>query len=277
MVSAITERPYTFLRWLTGTLPGRRPLRRTCPLRATKRASAFASRSDAGTLIWNSCFNPSVRVSVTCMASIFFRFSPAQTARTLVSLSRRGLTACAGGRRTHLSEMVLQQSSCKRCQRLVRAEGLEPPQLSSLEPKSSASTSSATPADSIMSGRDAAGGRAYNMGPPAPTKKIAIPELPLSTSPALDITTGTWSASVMTDRIFRLDRRELVAGLGAALLSPATPGIAAAEGRASLVLRAQASVIGLRPGGPETPIWSLQGTAPDPRFHFKRGPAPDAP
>ena len=41
----------------------------------------------------------------------------------------------------------------KRCRRLVRAEGLEPPQLSSLEPKSSASTSSATPADSIMSGR----------------------------------------------------------------------------------------------------------------------------
>ena len=38
--------------------------------------------------------------------------------------------------------------------KMVRAEGLEPPQLSSLEPKSSASTSSATPADSIMSGRD---------------------------------------------------------------------------------------------------------------------------
>jgi hypothetical protein len=37
----------------------------------------------------------------------------------------------------------------------VRAEGLEPPQLSSLEPKSSASTNSATPAASIMSGRDA--------------------------------------------------------------------------------------------------------------------------
>jgi hypothetical protein len=36
--------------------------------------------------------------------------------------------------------------------KMVRAEGLEPPQLSSLEPKSSASTNSATPADSIMSG-----------------------------------------------------------------------------------------------------------------------------
>src|SRR5258708_17512100 len=210
------------------------------------------------------------------MASIFFRFSPAQTARTLVSLSRRGLTACAGGRRTHLSEMVVQQSSCKRCQRVVRAEGLDPPQLSSLEPKSSASTSSATPADSIMSGRDAAGGRAYNMGPSVRSKKMAIPELPRSTSRGLDITTGKWSASVMTDRIFRPDRRELVAGLGAALLSPAMPGIAAAEGRASLVLRAQASVIGLRPGGPETPLLALPGATPDPRFRLIPGVAPQA-
>src|SRR5258708_30675365 len=122
-----------------------------------------------------------------------------------------------------------------------------------------------------MSGRDAAGGRAYNMGPSVRSKKMAISELPRSTSRGLDITTGKWSASVMTDHIFRLDRRELVAGLGAALLSPATPGIAAAEGRASLVLRAQASVIGFRPGGPGTPIWSRQGTAPDPRLRLKRG------
>src|SRR6476646_4792972 len=85
MVSAITERPYTFLRWLTGTLPGRKPLRRTLSLRSTRRASALASRSDAGTLIWNSCFNPSARVSVTCMASIFFPLGPAQR-RDIVNL-----------------------------------------------------------------------------------------------------------------------------------------------------------------------------------------------
>jgi hypothetical protein len=41
---------------------------------------------------------------------------------------------------------------------VVRAEGLEPPQLSSLEPKSSASTNSATPAKSKLSGGAAAGG-----------------------------------------------------------------------------------------------------------------------
>src|SRR5665213_3822981 len=79
MVSAITERPYIFFRWLTGTLPGRKPLRRTLSLRSTRRASALASRSDAGTLIWNSCFNPSATVSFTCMASIFFPLGPAET------------------------------------------------------------------------------------------------------------------------------------------------------------------------------------------------------
>src|SRR5438128_393161 len=41
---------------------------------------------------------------------------------------------------------------------VVRAEGFEPPQLSSLEPKSSASTNSATPAKSKLSGGAAAGG-----------------------------------------------------------------------------------------------------------------------
>src|SRR3954447_1378647 len=163
MVSAITERPYTFLRWLTGTLPGRKPLRRTLSFRSTRRASALASRSEAGTLIWNSCFNPSARVSVTCMASIFFRCRPAYW-HGHCQFGRRGpqsLRRLFG--RPHLRGALslrkqIQQSSCKRCQRLVRAEGLEPPQLSSLEPKSSASPSSATPADSIIVGRDPAGG-----------------------------------------------------------------------------------------------------------------------
>src|SRR5712671_2429032 len=166
MVSAITERPYTFFRWLTGTLPGRKPLRRTLSLSSTRRTSALASRSDAGTLIWNSCFNPSARVSVTCMASIFFPLWSGVKRRDIVnlvdarpqSLRRWFGGPCFFGQTGPSRNQVLQYSSCKRCQRLVRAEGLEPPQLSSLEPKSSASTSSATPADSIISGRDAAGG-----------------------------------------------------------------------------------------------------------------------
>jgi FtsP/CotA-like multicopper oxidase with cupredoxin domain len=77
----------------------------------------------------------------------------------------------------------------------------------------------------------------------------------------------------MTDRILRLDRRELIAGLGAALLSPSISPMAAAQGRPSLTLQAKAGVIALRPGGPDTPIWSLQGPTPDPGLRFKRGDA----
>jgi hypothetical protein len=62
-------------------------------------------------------------------------------------------------RKTSPPEIVMR----KRCQRVVRAEGLEPPRLSSLEPKSSASTSSATPAriascPAAMPGQDSRSG-----------------------------------------------------------------------------------------------------------------------
>jgi hypothetical protein len=54
--------------------------------------------------------------------------------------------------------------------RLVRAEGLEPPQLSSLEPKSSASTSSATPARQAFSGADLTFAAARSAKPGASVK-----------------------------------------------------------------------------------------------------------
>jgi FtsP/CotA-like multicopper oxidase with cupredoxin domain len=73
----------------------------------------------------------------------------------------------------------------------------------------------------------------------------------------------------MADRIFQLDRRELVAGLGAVALSPAMPRIAAAQGRPSLMLEANAGAIALRPGQANTPIWSLLGPTRD--ISFKRG------
>lgn len=74
----------------------------------------------------------------------------------------------------------------------------------------------------------------------------------------------------MADRIFRLDRRELLAGLGAAALGQAVPDFAAAQSRLSLKLQAKAGSIALRPGQPETPIWSLQGSPPDP-VRLRRG------
>ena len=75
----------------------------------------------------------------------------------------------------------------------------------------------------------------------------------------------------MADRIFPLDRRELMAGLGAIALVPALPATAAAQGRPSLTLQAKPSLLALRPGGPDTPIWSLGEPTPDPAFRFKRG------
>jgi FtsP/CotA-like multicopper oxidase with cupredoxin domain len=62
----------------------------------------------------------------------------------------------------------------------------------------------------------------------------------------------------MTNRIFPLTRRRLLEGLGATVLGPAIPSLAAAESRNALSLQARADTISLRPGGPDTAIWSLQ-------------------
>jgi len=77
----------------------------------------------------------------------------------------------------------------------------------------------------------------------------------------------------MADSIFGINRRELMAGLGAAGLGPlvARP-TAIAQGRPALALQAKADVMALRPGAPETPIWRLRGpAASDPALRFKRG------
>jgi FtsP/CotA-like multicopper oxidase with cupredoxin domain len=76
---------------------------------------------------------------------------------------------------------------------------------------------------------------------------------------------------MMSDQIFRLNRRQLMAGLGACVLGPALAPAAAQGRRSSLMLQARAGVIALRKGEPETPIWSLQGQTPDGDFRFKRG------
>ena len=66
---------------------------------------------------------------------------------------------------------------------------------------------------------------------------------------------------------FPLDRRELMAGLGAAALAPMWPAAGRAQARPALALQAKADSIALRPEAPATPIWSLQG----PELRFKRG------
>jgi FtsP/CotA-like multicopper oxidase with cupredoxin domain len=75
----------------------------------------------------------------------------------------------------------------------------------------------------------------------------------------------------MADRILRLSRRELIAGLGAVALGPAMSRMAAAQGRPSLSLKAKPTTLALRPGEPDTPIWSLQDAKASPSPRFKRG------
>src|SRR5437762_12768960 len=70
---------------------------------------------------------------------------------------------------------------------------------------------------------------------------------------------------------FPLDRREMMAGLGAAVLAPIWPVAARAQARPALALQARAESVVLRPNAPATPIWLLQG----PELHFKRGEALD--
>ena len=75
---------------------------------------------------------------------------------------------------------------------------------------------------------------------------------------------------LMADRILRLGRRTFMAGLGAAALGPAMPGIAASPGRQRLLLQARASAFELRPGQ-STPIWAFQGETPDSAPRLRRG------
>src|SRR5882757_3321356 len=109
------------------------------------------------------------------------------------------------------------------------------------------------------------------MGRPVRSKKMAISQPPGPTCVNWTYPAKNGPHRPMEDRILRLDRRELLAGLGAAVLAPAMASTAGAQGRPSLTLQAKAGVIALRPGGPDTPIWSLQGPAPDRSFRFKRG------
>src|SRR6478752_7166459 len=83
--------------------------------------------------------------------------------------------------------------------------------------------------------------RAYSMGPPVRSKKSRH-HPPSAYWLRLDMASGKWSASSMTDQIFPLTRREFVAGLGSAILGPVTSSIALAGGRPPLMLQAKADV-----------------------------------
>jgi FtsP/CotA-like multicopper oxidase with cupredoxin domain len=74
----------------------------------------------------------------------------------------------------------------------------------------------------------------------------------------------------MTNRVFLLTRRRLLAGLGATVLGPAVQAPVAAQGRAVLMLQAKPGAAALRPGQPDTPTWSLVTPVPEVGLRFRR-------
>jgi FtsP/CotA-like multicopper oxidase with cupredoxin domain len=74
---------------------------------------------------------------------------------------------------------------------------------------------------------------------------------------------------LMASRIFTIDRRHLLAGMGAAAVGGALSPAIAAGAMQPLALRARPGSVALRPGQAETPVSLLE--APAPALRFKRG------
>src|SRR4051812_44013408 len=74
----------------------------------------------------------------------------------------------------------------------------------------------------------------------------------------------------MADRNLPLNRRELLAGFGATVLSPTISRSAVAQTRPRLLLEASPGAASFRPGAPDTPIWSLLAPSST-SLRFKRG------
>ena len=74
----------------------------------------------------------------------------------------------------------------------------------------------------------------------------------------------------MATDFLRMDRRELMAGFGAASLGLILPGRSAAQGPQPVSLQLRRDTLNIRPGGPETPICMLSA----PELHFRRGESP---
>jgi FtsP/CotA-like multicopper oxidase with cupredoxin domain len=87
----------------------------------------------------------------------------------------------------------------------------------------------------------------------------------------LDFHGEKWSGSAMTDGVFWLNRRGLLAGLGGAILSPHLRAMAAPTRRQALTLQAKPGAAALRGGLADTPVWSLLGPTSDAVTPFRRG------
>src|SRR5262245_56205487 len=72
---------------------------------------------------------------------------------------------------------------------------------------------------------------------------------------------------LMAREKFGVNRREWIAGFGAAALGSLLPGSLLAQGRPPTAIRARQAGLALQAGGPETPIWMLDS----PDLRFRRG------
>jgi len=110
------------------------------------------------------------------------------------------------------------------------------------------------------------------MSPPVRSKKMAF----FDADPGQGVTAGQILQKMVriglmtSPKSFLLDRRELMAGLGAAALAPIWPESGSAQGRSALTLQAKPDILALRPGA-ETPIWSIGSS----ELRFRRGDTVD--
>lgn len=71
----------------------------------------------------------------------------------------------------------------------------------------------------------------------------------------------------MERQILRINRRDLMAGMGAASFGLLLPAGSPAQGQPNTTIRARRGALALRTGSPETPVWMLDS----PELRFRRG------
>src|SRR5690349_9237986 len=71
----------------------------------------------------------------------------------------------------------------------------------------------------------------------------------------------------MARQFLGMDRRALMAGLGATSFGLLLPGGSVAQGYRPVAIQARRGALNLLPGGPETPVWMLGA----PELRFRRG------
>jgi FtsP/CotA-like multicopper oxidase with cupredoxin domain len=72
---------------------------------------------------------------------------------------------------------------------------------------------------------------------------------------------------LMARHFLRMDRRDVMVGIGAASLGMLLPAEGRAQGRPPVAIQARRGALNLRPGVPETPVWMLDA----PELRFRRG------